>query len=202
MILVDKTRPRLADGTRFDARTGQRLQVTHGFPRFYCSPEHWEARTVYIIRRVYIVRHVSLHFSTHSLTTLNRRTSPTRSTPQMEYVTYCVLLNPSSAVQHHLSPTPPIFPRCRPQMKGPAPVTLNEPEVASHLLFRLPFDRDGARPLTNSRREIGGAPPYAHQRALGYAEYRKSILLRTAASWFTDPAVLSETKTRMTLPMS
>jgi hypothetical protein len=53
MIIVDKTSQNLAGG--YEIRRKDWAEVTHRFPTF--SPEYWDARTVYIVRRV------SLHSS-------------------------------------------------------------------------------------------------------------------------------------------
>lgn len=54
MIIVDKTRPRfqnLAGG--YEIRRKDWAEVTLRFPTF--SPEYWEVRTVYIVRRVLLL---------------------------------------------------------------------------------------------------------------------------------------------------
>ena len=59
MIIVDKTGPRfqnLAGG--YEIRRKDWAEVTLRFPTF--SPEYWDARTVYIVRRVSL--HPSIHF--------------------------------------------------------------------------------------------------------------------------------------------
>lgn len=65
MIIVDKTRPQFAGG--YEIRRKDWAEVTLRFPSF--SPEYWDARTVYIVRRV----HLSYSLV---LTALHRRTSP------------------------------------------------------------------------------------------------------------------------------
>jgi hypothetical protein len=49
MIIVDKTRPRTLAGG-YEIRRKDWAEVTLRFPSF--SPEYWDARTVYIVRRV------------------------------------------------------------------------------------------------------------------------------------------------------
>ncbi|KAI9457941.1 hypothetical protein BJY52DRAFT_1120025, partial [Lactarius psammicola] len=171
MILVDKTRPRFAGG--YEVRRKDWAEVTHRFPTF--SPEYWDARTVYIENIPHSFR------STVGICKL-----------------LCALLNSSSAVQHVLFPPhhqdpPDAIPKC----KGFALVTLNEPDVASHLLLRFPYDRDSARPPTDEGEggDISSVEELEARKAgfrtlskerwdtlqAEYAEYRENLLQRIAA---------------------
>ncbi|KAH9013340.1 hypothetical protein EDB84DRAFT_1568695 [Lactarius hengduanensis] len=118
---------------------------------------------------------------------------------QLEYVNYYAFLNPSSAVQHHFPLTPPRLPRRRSQMKV---VTLNEPDVASNLLSRFPYDGDNTRLATDdgdySSAEESEARKAGFRTLLNgrwdtlqaeYAEYRESLLRCIAAvASSTEPA--------------
>ncbi|KAH9056352.1 hypothetical protein EDB87DRAFT_1237548 [Lactarius vividus] len=165
MILVDKTRPRLAGG--YEVRRKDWAEVIHRFPTF--SPEYWDARTVYIENIPHSFR------STLGICKLLR-----------------ALLNSSSAVQHivfppHYQDPPDAVPRC----KGFALVTLNEPEVVSDLLSNFPYDRDDKRPPTDDHSSVeesearkAGFRTLSKERWVTlqaeYAEYRESLLRRIA----------------------
>ncbi len=123
------------------------------------------------------------------------------------------LLNSSNPVQHVLFPPhhqdpPDTVPKC----KGFALVTLNEPDHASHLLSRFPYDRDGRRPPTDdddvdgissveeSEARKAGFRTLAKERwdilQAEYTEYRESLLHRIAAgaSSSTEPAAPNKVK--------
>ncbi|KAI9447509.1 hypothetical protein H4582DRAFT_2092898 [Lactarius indigo] len=180
MILVDKSRSRFAGG--YEVRRKDWAEVTHRFSTF--SPEYWDARTVYIENIPHSFR------STLGICKLLH-----------------ALLNSSGAVQHiifppHYQDPPDAVPKC----KGFALVTLNEPDVVSHLLSRFPYDRNNTRPPTDSDFDSGSdsSTEESEVRKAGfrtlskerwdtlqaeYAEYRESLLRRiavTASS--TEPA--------------
>ena len=175
-------------GTKFDARTGQRLHTV--FPLSVPNIGTIEPSTSYVASRP------------HSPTPWSDRLSqeniplPFRST-----VGICkllrALLSSSSPVQHILFPPhhqdpPDAVPKC----KGFALVTLDEPDLVSHIISRFPYDRDSARPPTDDDDDGVSSVEESEARKAGfrtlskerwdtlqaeYAEYRESLLCRIAA---------------------
>jgi hypothetical protein len=192
MIIVDKKRPRnLAGG--YEIRRKDWAEVTLRFPSF--SPEYWDARTVYIVRRV--SPNFSLNLYTDGITQEN--------IPHQyrSIVGICNLLRPilnSSPIQHivfppHHQDPPDAVPKC----KGFALVTLTEPTVVSHLLTLFPYETDDAHDddensvssIEESEARKAGFRALSKERwdklQAEYAEYRESLLSRIAVDATAGP---------------